>query len=202
MASQLPPVPHRAPVLDDRGLVTPIWADWFNQLMTRVGGNIASTITELGGPVGTADLADDSVTADKLADHATTDASRAVTTNHIRDLAVTVAKLAGSIPFSKLAIGDWTVSTNATTGYLKLGSGIYLQWGVTASIASASTSSVAFPLAFPTACVQVLTSVRDNSAVATTATGQVGSGNYSAAGFDLYNRTSVAQVFNWFAVGF
>lgn len=39
-------------------------------------------------------IEDDAVTADKLRDDATTDANRAVTTNHIRDLAVTKGKVA------------------------------------------------------------------------------------------------------------
>ena len=45
------------------------------------------------GSIGTPQLADDAVTADKLRDDASTDANRAVTTNHIRDDAVTADKL-------------------------------------------------------------------------------------------------------------
>ena len=46
--------------------------------------------------VATAAIQNDAVTADKLADSPSTDASRAVTTDHIRDSAVTTAKLNNS----------------------------------------------------------------------------------------------------------
>lgn len=63
------------------------------------------------GGVNTAALADDSVTALKLRDDPTIDSNRAVTTNHIRDNAVTMAKLgAGVLPT------DITVSTDNITG--------------------------------------------------------------------------------------
>lgn len=59
------------------------------------------------GGVNTAALADDSVTALKLRDDPTIDSNRAVTTDHIRDNAVTMAKLAnGALPT------DITVSTD------------------------------------------------------------------------------------------
>ena len=51
----------------------------------------AGTIPD--GSIATAKIADDAVTAAKLADSATTDSDRAVTTDHIRDDAVTAAKL-------------------------------------------------------------------------------------------------------------
>ena len=88
------------------------------------------------------------------------------------------------------------------SGYHMLPSGIYLQWGITASLGSGTTTTISFPVAFPTGCLQVLPGVRDNSAVATASTGQFGSGNYTTTGFDLYNRTSVALTFNWMAVGY
>ena len=63
------------------------------------------------GGVNTAALADDSVTALKLRDDPTIDSNRAVTTNHIRDNAVTMAKLAGGVLPT-----DITVSTDNITG--------------------------------------------------------------------------------------
>lgn len=63
------------------------------------------------GGVNTAALADDSVTALKLRDDPTIDSNRAVTTNHIRDNAVTMAKLAGGVLPT-----DITVSTANITG--------------------------------------------------------------------------------------
>lgn len=93
-------------------------------------------------------------------------------------------------------------STRANSGTLSLPGGITIQWGVTASLNSATSTAITFPTAFAASCMQVIAGVRDNSAVATAATGQWGTGNYSASGFNLYNRTSVALTFNWFAVGY
>lgn len=63
------------------------------------------------GGINTAALADDSVTSLKLRDDPTIDSNRAVTTNHIRDNAVTMAKLAGGVLPT-----DITVSTANITG--------------------------------------------------------------------------------------
>lgn len=89
----------------------------------------------------------------------------------------------------------------ATGGYLKLPGGIIVQWGETASVASGATPTVTFPLAFPTACLQVLAGVRNNSAIGTGVTGHWGTDTYSTTGFRLNNRTVVAYVFNWIAIG-
>lgn len=191
--ANLPPVPHRSPMFDDQRFPTPVWADWFKQAFLRMGGHVAPTNDELNElfPVATVNIADDAVTAAKLRDDASTDANRAVTTNHIRDSAVS---------FIKLLSTDWTNSI-AASGSQKLPSGLILKWGVTGSVSSGSTESVTPAAAFPTACLQVFASIRDNSAVATTTTGQWGTGNYSVSGFDIYNRTSGALTFNWMAVG-
>ena len=158
MAEKLPPVPYQARVVDDNGLLSPPWADWFKQLFARSGGHLAT------GDILTARLATDAVT------------------------------------FVKLLAADWA-STQSTSGYQKLGSGLYIQWGVEASLASEGTDSVSFSVTFPTACLIGFVTIKDNSGVAKTATGQMGLGNYSTTGMDIYNRTSVAQVFNWLAVG-
>lgn len=55
--AKLPPVPHQVAMLDERGYLTPVWADFFKQLFVRVGGNTALTNRELeaiagGGPGG------------------------------------------------------------------------------------------------------------------------------------------------------
>ena len=97
--------------------------------------------------------------------------------------------------------GD-TVNSLAAAGYQKFASGLVIQWGTTAGLASASTTSTSFSTAFPTACLQVFLTPKDNSAVATAATGQPGVGNYSTTAFDLYNRTSVTLTFNWVALGY
>lgn len=96
-------------------------------------------------------------------------------------------------------ISDFT-TVKSGTGYLKIGKLIF-QWGVTANLNSGTTNAIVFPLQFPTQCLQVFSNVRDNSASSTAGTGHHGTGNYSVTGFDLYNRTSLAFVFNWFAIG-
>lgn len=47
MAANLPPVPYKAPVLDQTGFLTSAWAGFFEQLFKRVGGNNAPSIDEL-----------------------------------------------------------------------------------------------------------------------------------------------------------
>lgn len=128
MASNLPPVPHNAPMTGPTGVVSPAWSDLLQRALTWTGSHAAS-------------------------------------------------------------------------GYERLPSGLYLQWGVTGSVSSAATESVTFPIEFPTSCLIVIPGIKSNSGVATTATGQPGVGNYAATGFDLYNRTSVSLTFQWFAVG-
>jgi|TARA_R100000152_G_scaffold20530_2_gene14492 hypothetical protein len=69
--------------------------DFSSGNITRAALNAGATPTiAVTGSVGTSELAADSVTATELKDDASTDSNRAVTTNHIRDLAVTEGKLA------------------------------------------------------------------------------------------------------------
>lgn len=135
MANKVPPVPYSQPITDQEGRVPEIWADWFKQLLARVGGNTLA--------------------------------------------------------------GDASAS-----GYQALPSGLVLQWGVTGSVSSATTQAVTFPAPFPSTCLQVMAGVRDNSAGSTANTGHWGTGGYATTGFNLFNRTSAAYVFNWLAVGF
>jgi hypothetical protein len=184
MSTTLPPVPHMHPLVDINGVLTQPWALWLQTLFLRTGGNIAPSNDEL-----------EEVGTDRLED-------LAVTTAKLANSAVTADKItAGVIAFSKFLSSDWTSSKTAN-GYTKLPNGIYLQWGATAAgIGTAGVGSIVFPLAFPTACLQVIASVRDNGSVGTGTTGQFGTGNYSTTGFDLYNRTSGSLNFNWFAIG-
>lgn len=118
------------------------------------------------------------------------------------DEEITTARIAdGAVSFVKLLSTDWT-SSKVASGYQKLASGLYVQWGATASLGSGTTTGITFPTAFPTGCLQVVAGITGNAAAATTATGQWGTGNYSASGFDLYNRTSIAHTFNWMGIGY
>lgn len=132
--ADLHPVPHNVVVLDDIGVPSKTWGDWFQKIYS------------LFGPDG------------------------------------------------------WKKVTSAS-GYQKLPSGLYIQWGASASIPTASTASQTFPKAFPNACLQVVIGITGNTAVSSLATGHYGTGNYSATGFDIYNRTSQNYTFNYMAVG-
>jgi len=47
MSEKLPPVPHSASIIDKSGLLTRVWADWFQKAFNRMGGHVASTNAEL-----------------------------------------------------------------------------------------------------------------------------------------------------------
>lgn len=173
----LPPVPVSAPMTGENGIPSPVWMDWFNKVQTRLGGNIASSLTEI-------------------------DNLFPITTPNITNLAVTQLKIAPeAVSFSRLLGTDWT-NVTLGNGFQKFPTGLYLQWGITGSLGSGTTTTIAFPIAFPTACKQVIPGISGNSASSTAATGHIGTGNYTTTGFDLYNRTSLTFTFNFMAIGF
>lgn len=229
MSSILPPVPLRIQMYDQGGFLSPIWADWFQKVFVRAGGSIAETNDELyditsdripNGAVTLPKIQD--IATDKLIgrDTAGTGTSEQIGVSggiefdgslNLRTSAFTgdVTKTAGgtvqtiandAVSFIKLLSTDWT-SVKAASGYQKLPSGVYIQWGVTGSIASGTNTSVSFPIAFPTACRQVIPGIQGNSAVATSTTGHFGADITSASAFTLNNRTSSAYTFSWIAVG-
>lgn len=230
MPSVLPPVPHQVPLSDANGILNPVWAGFFVKLFQRVGGNVAFTNDELGS-VSTDMIQDDAVTFPKIQNISTDKilGRDTAATGNVEEIGITggiefdgsgnvrtsaftgdVTKTAGgtvttiandAVTFVKQLSTDWTKSTGAS-GYTKLPNGIYIQWGVTSSISSGTNTSVSFPIAFPNACRQVIPGIQGNSATATTTTGQYGADITSASAFTLNNRTSVAQVFTYIAVGY
>lgn len=219
MSSKLHPVPHMIPMYDQGGFINSVWLDWFQSVFIRVGGTIAETNDELY-TIGSERLADGSITEAKLSasvagsglvgglgtalsvntDNSTVEINSDIL--KVKDLGIGVTQIANdAVSFVKQLSTDWTKST-ATSGYQKLPSGLYIQWGITSSLATGTTTTITLPTAFPTACLQVIPGVRNNSAVVTTSTGQWGSGNYTTTAFDLYNRTSVSLTFNYLAVGY
>jgi len=219
MSSNLPPIPHRTPIIDFNGFVNQAWSDWFQRLFLRVGGNIAETNDELYS-VDTVRIEDGAVTAAKIAaavagNGLTGGSGSALAVNpdgstieinsdaiRVKDLGISTSKIANdAVSFVKQLSTDWS-NSKTSSGYQKLPSGIYIQWGTASGVTSGSTSTPSFSTSFPTACLHVIAGVKDNSAVATTSTGQWGTGSYSTTGFSLYNRTSVTLDFNWIAVGY
>jgi hypothetical protein len=88
-------------------------------------------------PVPTDRIADDAVTDAKLRDDAATDANRAVTTNHIRDAAVTAAKLGA------LAL----ILAKVKTANFDWAPGGSLAGGAANSITTAITTAAGLPIA-------------------------------------------------------
>jgi hypothetical protein len=208
MSTTLPPIPYNVPMLNQFGLISSPWADWFRKLHLRAGGSIAETNLELFS-IDTARIDDAAVTADKIAaavagsglsGGAGSALSVNVDNSTIEISGDTLRNKDSGITFAKLLSTDWS-NSKAASGYFKIGSGLYVQWGVTGSLATATTTSISFPTTFPTACRQVVAGIQGNSAGSTVASGQWGTGNYSTTAFDLYNRTSATYTFNYIAVG-
>lgn len=100
-------------------------------------------------------------------------------------------------------VGGPTLPTLTTSsGYQKLPTGLYIQWGITGSVSSGATQAVTFPIRFPNICLQVMPGLRNMAAANTTETGHFGTGTYAVTGFEIFNRTSAAYIFNWIAVGY
>jgi hypothetical protein len=67
--------------------------------------------------------------------------------------------VASSVAYAKLLTTDWT-NSQAASGYQKLPSGLYIQWGnfATGSVAgnNFANGTLTFPNAFPTACFNII----------------------------------------------
>ncbi len=116
--TDLPPIPHKIPVVDLKtGLLQMMWAKWFDQIMYRVGGNVASTNTELAVSV----TAGDGLTGgsgSSLAvdvDNSTIEISVG---NKVRqkDAGTTEAKLATSAKVGRVVQDVFTMSGAVSTG--------------------------------------------------------------------------------------
>lgn len=209
MSTNLPPVPHQSEMIDDNGRVLPVWADWFKQIFSRVGGNVAPTNNELL-PVTTARINSAAVTADKIAaavagnglsGGAGTPLAVNVDGSTIAISGDTLSVPNGGIPFAKLLGTDWS-SSAASSGYLKLPSGLYIQWGITGAVGSAGFASVTFPIAFPNACLQAIAGIRNIPGGSIVNSGHYATTAYSASSFQISNQTSATYTFNWMAIGF
>jgi hypothetical protein len=89
----------------------------------------------------------------------------------------------------------------AANGYVKLPSGLIIQWGISGSISPNTTGSVNFPIAFPTA---VFSATITPHVLAQTGS-QSGPSSASAASLSvlsIYNGSAVTtETFNWTAFG-
>jgi hypothetical protein len=210
-------------MIDVNGFPTQPWADWMQKVFDRIGGMSAYTNDELAENDFTTFARMQNIASDRLIGRDTASSGDPEEigvgggiefngSGAIRTSAFTgdVTKSAGgtaqtiannAVSFIKMLSTDWTKDTSAS-GYTKLPNGLYIQWGVTGSYTTGTTNAVSFPIAFPTACRQVIAGIQGNSASSTASTGTWGTGNYSTTGFDLYNRTSLTFTFNYMAVGY
>lgn len=56
MAITLPPLPLKSVVINERGILTPLWATWFRELFQRIGGTTALSNIELEEQIDTSSL--------------------------------------------------------------------------------------------------------------------------------------------------
>ena len=68
--------------------------------------------------------------------------------------------VSSSVAFAKLLSTDWS-SSISTSGYQKLPSGLYVQWGTYALVTSGAAQN--FPIAFPNACFCIVGSAKGTS---------------------------------------
>jgi hypothetical protein len=106
---------------------------------------------------------------------------------------------------NSLLPSDWAGSLG-TNGYQRLPSGLILQWGRnTAQVGSSGTSTVTFPVAFPTAC-QVVTTTFQQAGGTVSGTSDLLVSAFSATGFTVTRANSgnldSFTGFSWFAIGY
>lgn len=91
--------------------------------------------------------------------------------------------------------------TQVANGYQRLPNGTILQWATTASVGAGATTSVTFPLLFPTAC---LFAIANTTATAGSATPSniVASTTPTASAVSVFNLGTVAGVAKVFAIGY
>jgi hypothetical protein len=87
----------------------------------------------------------------------------------------------------------------AANGYQKLVSGLILQWGIATGIPNATLTNISFPIAFPTACVnvQAIGTHREGTTVANTAITAI----YTSY-FTISTGNPTTQSYYWFAIGY
>lgn len=86
-------------------------------------------------------------------------------------------------------------------GYVKLSSGVLIQWGTTSSVATNGTAAVSFPITFPNNVFSVTLGGGNNSAAAKFMSASVQNGSLSASGFTAQNNGGDANAIMWMAIG-
>lgn len=102
-----------------------------------------------------------------------------------------------SSALSSLSAFDRSLATN---GYQKLPGGLIMQWGISASVASDSSTTVTYPIAFPTAVGSV--QVTGNSGIVLSGQGVQTVSSVGTSNFVINNGQDAAMAFYWFAIGY
>jgi hypothetical protein len=96
-------------------------------------------------------------------------------------------------------LGQFTTGqVKSTAGNQPLPGGLIIKIGVTGSLPNGS-SSITYPVAFPTATLNVVVTAQVSSG---SSQGHDVANSYSAGGFSLYNGNTLASTFAWIAIGY
>lgn len=102
---------------------------------------------------------------------------------------------------STLGLSGRPGHTYAENDWMPLGDGIILQWGTTAAIASsASSGTIAFPIAFPSNAAYV--NIIGVGAVTSGANTNLSLVTKTAANFSFLNSYLSTEAFNWISIGY
>lgn len=93
-------------------------------------------------------------------------------------------------------LGQNSLSGN---GYQKMPNGIIIQWGITGSVATGGSTTVTFPIAFPTSCLNVQVTGQIAS-VANSFTRSAGAPSTSQV--TLYSNNALPSPISWLAIGY
>jgi len=84
-------------------------------------------------------------------------------------------------------------------GYVTLSNGLIIQWGTTASIGTDSSLAITYPIAFPTATLNVnITPIRS---IALSGQGKSTVSSVTTTGFTLNNGADTTKPYYWIALG-
>lgn len=108
---------------------------------------------------------------------------------------------AGTSSNNAVNLGQFS-SSLLTNGYQKLAGGLIIQWGITSPISSGTSANIAFPIAFPTAGLQIVAGVGASGLLSNNFTGAMEI--QSRTNFNVYSYVNGggAGTYRWIAVGY
>ena len=113
-------------------------------------------------------------------------------------LSTTAASATNTTQIATTAFAYGTLSA-ATNGYTILPNGLYMQWGTSASVAGDSSTTVTYPIAFPSAIYNVqITAI---GTLLTTGQGEDRVGSVGLTTFSLNHGMDGTETFYWMAIG-